>query len=70
MKHEKFNDEPLTDRELFSMLRDAFDTDEDCWYVVNEAQQSYRELRRQLVKLEIEQERQERNQFGEDLYAA
>jgi hypothetical protein len=70
MKTEHFNDEPLSDKELFAMLRESFSSDEDCWLVVKEAQQSFKELKKQLVMLEIEQEREERNQFGEDFYAA
>lgn len=70
MKTEQFNDEPLSDKELFAMLRESFSSDEDCWYVVKEAQQSFKELKRQLVMHEIKQEREERNQYGEDSYAA
>ncbi len=56
MNYDFFDDEPLSDRELFAMLRENFSDDESTWEVVREAQMAYDELSRRIIRLEIEEE--------------
>ncbi|MCW3102437.1 MAG: hypothetical protein JWO09_877 [Bacteroidetes bacterium] len=53
-----FTDEPLSDLELFQILRDSFNDDESTWEVVSEAQEAYKDLRKRIIQLEIEEEKE------------
>jgi hypothetical protein len=71
MKTEVFNDEPLSDGELFVMLRESFSDSESCWEAVREAQQAYSDLNKRLILLEIQEEREIVKLYKPgDLYAA
>jgi hypothetical protein len=63
MNSDQFLDEPLTDKALFRMLRESFSDDASCWEAVKEAQKAYKDLRRQVVRFEMEEERAERNLY-------
>jgi hypothetical protein len=58
--HYLFLDDPLTDDELFPLLRENFNDDEDCWDAVREAQLAYADMTRTLVLDEMEEERMEK----------
>lgn len=70
MKTEMFNDEPLTNGELFVMMRESFQDDKSCWEAVHEAQQAYRELNREIILLEMKEEKEMFELYLQDLYAA
>lgn len=55
-ENESFIDVPLTDKELFKMLRAAYSNDKDCWETVREAQQVYKEMRKRNVILQMQDE--------------
>jgi hypothetical protein len=70
MKPEMFNDEPLTDSELFVMLRESFSDEESTWETVREAQGVFKEYTKRLVLKEIENERNELLTLNHRNYAA
>ena len=52
--HAFIDDEPLSDKELFTMLRGAFNDDQSCWETVHEAQQAYKDLSRRVLALDLD----------------
>jgi hypothetical protein len=66
MTTEMFNGEPLSDRELFKLLRESFPDDESCWETVRESQEAYNYLTRQVVLLQMGIEQNDINQHRDD----
>ena len=64
MTTELFNDDPLSDKQLYQMLRSGFESNEECWQAVREAQQIFRENTAERVRREIENERLERIRYA------
>ena len=63
-------DEPLSDNELFYLLRESFPNDESTWETVNEAQYVFRELTKRFVLKEINDQRTELLTLNQNNYAA
>jgi hypothetical protein len=59
MNLEMFNNEPLSDSELFVLLRESFSDDKSTWDTVKEAQAVFKEFRRRSILKEIEDEKLE-----------
>ena len=64
LNDDEFNGEPMSDRQLYLMMRDNYNTDEECWEIVKEAQEAFWDLNRRLVLMEIKDERDERNRYA------
>lgn len=67
-KQVRFNANPMSDKELYGMMRINFKSNDECWEAVQEAQEAYRYLCRQAILEEIEEERINRDNY--DYHAA
>lgn len=65
----KFEANPMSDKELYAMMRINFKTNAECWEAVQEAQDAYRYLCRQAILEEMAEERNDRDNY-DNYYAA